>query len=65
MKASAIMTASPCCCSPSDSLADLARGALDGGRVSEHEVAIVVERISEPSRPFLERGLGSATEQRL
>ena len=28
--------------------ADLARAASDGTRVSEHEVAIVVERISEP-----------------
>src|SRR5207244_3836591 len=47
------------CCVGIVSQADLARAALDGGRVSEHEVAILVERISEPSRPFLERGLGS------
>ena len=45
------------------SQADLARAALDGASVSEHEVAIVVERVSAPQRksfnrddsPFVER----------
>lgn len=38
------------------SQADLARAALHGERVSEHEVAIVVERISEPHRQSFDRG---------
>ncbi|HEX9483010.1 MAG TPA: CBS domain-containing protein [Gemmatimonadaceae bacterium] len=37
------------CCVGIVSQADLARAALSGGRVSEHEVALTVERISEPS----------------
>ena len=32
------------------SQADLARAAMTGGRVSEHEVATVLESVSEPSR---------------
>jgi CBS domain-containing protein len=43
------------CCVGIIAQADLARAAHDGGRVSEHEVAIVVERISEPSRPEASR----------
>lgn len=94
MKASDIMTPSPCCCSPNDSLrdvaqamrdndcgavpvvengcivgivsqADLARAALDGQPVSEHEVAIVVERISAPRTVPFDRGAESSAEQAL
>jgi len=51
------------CCVGIVSQADLARAALDGARVSEHEVAIVVEAISQPQhRPF-DRGAGSDLEQ--
>jgi CBS domain-containing protein len=43
--------------------ADLARAALNRGTVSEHEVAVVVERISEPGRPG--RGRTADFEARL
>jgi CBS domain-containing protein len=53
------------CCLGIISQADLARAAADGGRVSEQEVAIVVEAISEsPRRPF-DYGLSRGLEQRL
>lgn len=44
--------------------ADLARAA-EARRVSEHEVAVVIERISEPARVPIERGRDSGLEQRL
>lgn len=47
------------------SQADLARAAHDGGRVSEREVAMVVERISEPERQASNRGATSSPEQRV
>jgi CBS domain-containing protein len=47
------------------SQADLARAALDGDHVSEHEVAIVVEAISTPARQPIDRGSSSELEQRL
>jgi CBS domain-containing protein len=37
------------------SQADLARAAFDGSRISEHEVAIVVERVSVPRRISFDR----------
>ena len=37
--------------------------ASDGQRVSEHEVAIVVERISEPHRRSFDRGASQSLEQ--
>ncbi len=43
--------------------ADLARAALNGARVSEHEVAIVVEHISAPHRPSFNRGAQDTLEQ--
>jgi len=49
------------CCVGMVSQADLARAASDGQRVSEREVAIVVERISAPRPGSLERG----TEQKV
>ena len=45
------------------SQADLARAAQNGARVSEHEVAIVVEHISAPHRPLFERGAQDILEQ--
>jgi predicted transcriptional regulator len=45
--------------------ADLARASLHGSRVSEHEVAIVVERVSAPSGPSLDRSGPPIAEQRL
>ena len=47
------------------SQADLARAASDGQRVSEREVAIVVENISAPRRRSFERGSQSSAELRL
>ena len=44
------------CCVGIVAQADLARAAFDGERVSEHEVAILVERISEPRRQSFDRG---------
>lgn len=44
------------CCVGIVAQADLARAALEGRRVSEQEVAIVVERISEPSHTAPEQG---------
>lgn len=49
------------CCVGIVAQADLARAA-ERARVTEHEVAIVVEKISEPSRPFASGG--GPTEQR-
>lgn len=40
------------CCVGIIAQADLARAAVEDRRVSEHEVAVVVERISEPRRGF-------------
>lgn len=51
------------CCVGIIAQADLARAA-EQARVSEHEVAIVVEKISEPELPSLSRGPGEL-EQRL
>ena len=52
------------CCVGIVSQADLARAALDGERVSEHEVAIVVERISTPRpRSRFDRGVQDTFEQ--
>ena len=53
------------CCIGIVSQADLARAVLEGQQVSEHEVAIVVERISEPPRRRFDRGAGDTLEQRL
>jgi CBS domain-containing protein len=53
------------CCVGIVAQADLARAAQSGDRVSEHEVAIVVERISEPSRRAFDRGGASGAELRL
>lgn len=53
------------CCVGIVAQADLARAALDGARVTEHEVAIVVERISEPSRVPIDRGARDELERRL
>ena len=41
--------------------ADLARAAADGQQVSEREIAIVVEAISEPARRAHERNGGGST----
>ena len=49
------------CCVGIVAQADLARAAFDGERVSEHEVAILVERISEPRRQSFD---GGATGER-
>jgi len=51
------------CCVGIVSQADLARAALDGARVSEHEVAIVVEAITQPQDRAFDRGAGSDLEQ--
>jgi CBS domain-containing protein len=53
------------CCVGIVSQADLARAALDGQPVSDHEVAIVVERISEPLRRSPDRRSRPSAEQRL
>jgi len=45
------------------SQADIARAALDGGRLSEREVAVVVERISEPHRQAFDRRVSGEVEQ--
>ena len=45
------------------SQADLARAALNGARISEHEVAIVVEHISAPHRQSFDRGAQDTREQ--
>ncbi len=45
------------------SQADIARAALRGDRLSEREVAVVVERISEPHRQTFDRGLSGEVEQ--
>jgi CBS domain-containing protein len=53
------------CCVGIVSQADLARAALDAKSISEREIAIVVERISEPRRrPFDHGGRDTAREQR-
>lgn len=52
------------CCIGIISQADLARAAAHGERVSDHEVAIVVEAISEPARDRFARGANSELEQR-
>lgn len=52
------------CCVGIVAQADLTRAARDGERVSEHEVAIVVERISEPRRQSFDRGATEGREQR-
>jgi CBS domain-containing protein len=51
------------CCVGIIAQADLALAA-ERARVTEHEVAIVVEKISEPTRPFINRS-GGQLEQRL
>ena len=51
------------CCVGIVSQADLARAALNGGRISEHEVAIVVEHISAPHRQSFDRGAQDTLEQ--
>jgi CBS domain-containing protein len=38
------------CCTGIVSQADVARAALNGGSVTDHDVATVVERVSRPSR---------------
>ena len=43
--------------------ADLARAAVNGERVSEREVALVVERISAPPRQAFNRGAEGTLEQ--
>jgi len=53
------------CCVGIISQADLARAALDGARVSEHEVAIVVEHISAPHRGSFDRKAQDTLEQTL
>jgi CBS domain-containing protein len=45
--------------------ADLARASLDGSRITEHEVAIVVERVSAPGAPSFDRIGSPIAEQRL
>jgi CBS domain-containing protein len=52
------------CCVGIVAQADLARAASTGDRVSELEVAAVVERISEPRRPPFDRGAADTLEQR-
>ena len=52
------------CCVGIVAQADLTRAGRDGERVSEHEVAIVVERISEPRRQSFDRGATEGREQR-
>jgi CBS domain-containing protein len=44
--------------------ADLARAAADDRTITEHEIAIVVEKISEPGIRTAERGPGKQPEQR-
>ena len=51
------------CCVGIVSQADLARAALNGARISEHEVAIVVEHISAPHRQSFDRGAQDTLEQ--
>jgi CBS domain-containing protein len=51
------------CCVGIVAQADLARAA-ERARVTEHEVAIVVEKISEPARPSPNRGGGQAEQRR-
>ena len=51
------------CCVGIVAQADLARAARDGARVSEHEVAIVVEHISAPHRQSFDRGGRDTVEQ--
>lgn len=53
------------CCIGIMSQADLARSAFDGRSVSEHEVAIVVERVSEPHRESQRRAGDSNPELRI
>ena len=53
------------CCVGIVSQADLARAALDGTRVSEHEVAIVVEHISAPHGGSFDRKAQDTLEQTL
>ena len=51
------------CCVGIVSQADLARAALNGARISEHEVAIVVAHISAPYRQSFDRGAQDTLEQ--
>lgn len=51
------------CCVGIVSQADLARAALNGARISEHEIAIVVENISAPHRQSFDRGAQDTLEQ--
>jgi CBS domain-containing protein len=53
------------CCVGIIAQADLARAASDGEPISEREIAIVVERISEPRRSSFDRGARDEREQRL
>jgi CBS domain-containing protein len=53
------------CCVGIVTQADLARAAIHNPRVSEHEVAFVVERISEPRRHTFNHGANPSAEQRL
>jgi CBS domain-containing protein len=45
--------------------ADLALAAMNGDRISENEVAVVVERVSEPRRRSFDKGLTDGVELRL
>ncbi len=51
------------CCVGIVAQADLARAALNGARISEHEIAIVVENISAPHRQTFDRGAQDTLEQ--
>lgn len=53
------------CCVGIISQADLARAAFDGRQVSENEVAIVVERVSEPPRESFDRSERSSSDLRI
>ena len=50
------------CCVGIVAQADLTRAARNGERVSEHEIAIVVERISEPTRQSFDQGATGGRE---
>jgi CBS domain-containing protein len=53
------------CCVGIIAQADLARAAREGTRVTEHEVAIIVERISEPANVPIDRGTLGELEYRI
>jgi CBS domain-containing protein len=87
-----VMTLSPCCCGPDDDVRDVERTMTDNQvrrvpivdatgccvgivaqadlalaaerrRVSEHEIAIVVEKISEPGPQSINRGASNRIER--